>query len=145
MPQTAALIVSDKLIAAAGPAWHAPGVAETVVVVDDDAAVRDAIVEVLELHDFAVLSARDGGEALPILRAAPRPCIALIDLVMPRFDGWQLAEAIFSDPRLEGIAIICCTAGRSDAPPGCAAILRKPFSLDAMVAVLRRIFDADGG
>jgi CheY-like chemotaxis protein len=123
-----------------GRLWHAAGVAETVVVVDDDEAVRDALVDVLELHQFAVLSARDGGEALKVLRAAPRPCVAMVDLVMPRFDGWQLAEAIFSEPALAGIEVVCCTAGRGEAPAGCAAVLRKPFAVDALVEVLRGVF-----
>ncbi len=112
----------------------------TVVVVDDDEAVREALVDVLELNDFAVLSARDGGEALKVLRRAPRPCVAMVDLVMPRFDGWQLAQAIFTEPELAGIPVVCCTAGRGEAPVGCAAVLRKPFAVDALVAVLREVF-----
>jgi CheY-like chemotaxis protein len=112
-----------------------------VVVVDDDEAVREALVDVLELNEFSVLSARDGGEALTVLRRAPRPCVAMVDLVMPRFDGWMLAEAIFREPELAGIAVVCCTAGRGEAPVGCAAVLRKPFAVDALVDVLRAVFE----
>ena len=115
---------------------HAAPVVETVVVIDDDEAIREAMHDLLELEGFAVLAARDGHEALAVLVTAPRPCVAVVDLVMPRLDGWHLVRTIAADPALRGIGVVCSTAGRSEAPPGCSAMLRKPFEGDALISAV---------
>jgi CheY-like chemotaxis protein len=116
-------------------------VPETVLVVDDDDAVREAIADVLTFDGYAVLTASDGDEALRLLAGAPRPCVALIDLVMPRIDGWELVQSIATTPALRGISIVCTTAGRDAAPPGCDAVLRKPFDDTELARVVRAAFD----
>jgi CheY-like chemotaxis protein len=120
-------------------------VAETVVVVDDDDAVRDAIADVLALDGYAVLTARDGDEALRLLAVAPRPCVALVDLVMPNVDGWELVRALLAAPGLRDIPIVCTTAGRDEVPDGCFAILRKPFDDHALSATVRGAFARRSG
>jgi CheY-like chemotaxis protein len=64
----------------------------------------------------------------------------VVDLVMPRIDGWHLARTILGDAALRGISVICCTAGRGEAPPGCASVLRKPFDGDALVGAVMQAF-----
>src|SRR5204863_2274563 len=115
-------------------------VAEWVVVVDDDEPVREAIAEVLAYDGYDVRLARDGAEAMKVLRDVPRPCIALIDLIMPRVDGWELVRAIHEDPELGDIPIICSSAGREPPPDGCAAVLNKPFDDATLEAAVRRAF-----
>ena len=119
---------------------HSSRVAETVVVVDDDEAVREAMVDVLADEGYAVLMARDGDEALPLLQTAPRPCVALVDLVMPNVDGWELLRAIAAVPSLRDIALVCTTAGRDDIPRGCVGVLRKPFDEKTLLAAVRGAF-----
>jgi CheY-like chemotaxis protein len=115
-------------------------VAETVVVVDDDEAVREAIADLLSLDGYSVLTAGDGAEALRVLARAPRPCIAVIDLIMPRVDGWELVRAIGAEATLRDIPVVCTTAGRGEAPSGCSAVLRKPFDDRALSDAVRRAF-----
>lgn len=112
----------------------------TVVVVDDDEAIREAMADLLALDGFDVLVARDGAEALEVLRRAPRPCVAVIDLVMPRVDGWALMRRLATEPEGQGVRIVCCTAGRAEAPEGCTVILRKPFDGDVLLAAVQRAF-----
>lgn len=119
-------------------------VAETVVVVDDDEAVREAIADLLALDGYAVLTASDGDEALRVLESAPRPCIALIDLIMPRLDGWELVRAIGAQAKLRDIPLVCTTAGRDEVPSGIHAVLRKPFDEQALTAAVRRAFGSSG-
>jgi CheY-like chemotaxis protein len=125
-------------LSGARPLWHLRRVL-TVVVVDDDDAVRDAIAESLGLAGYDVRTAGDGQAALAVLRAAPRPCVALIDLVMPRVDGATLMRLVRDEPAFAGVAVICCTAGR-DAPPDGAALLRKPFDEAALMAAIEQAF-----
>jgi CheY-like chemotaxis protein len=113
---------------------------DTVVIVDDDEGVREAIADVLALDGYAVLTAHDGEQALEVLRGAPRPCVALIDLIMPRVNGWELVRTVLDDAAYRGIGVICCTAGRAEPPEGCAVVLRKPFDETALTAAIARAF-----
>lgn len=112
------------------------------MVVDDDEAVREAIADVLALDGYQVLMAGDGVEALRVLERAPRPCIAVIDLIMPRVDGWELVQAISAASALRDIPVVCTTAGRAEAPAGCHAVLRKPFDQSELSAAVRGAFVA---
>ena len=127
-------------MSAAGLFVILPAVVETVVVVDDDDAVREALADVLSLDGYEVMTARDGDEALRVLGKVARPCVALVDLVMPRIDGWELARTIHASPELRDIAVLCTTAGRDDVPPGCYAILRKPFDDRMLSSAVREAF-----
>lgn len=115
----------------------------TVVVVDDDDAVRAAIADILMLEGYDVLAARDGGEALPLLRAAPHPCVIIVDLLMPLVDGWELVQALQRSPQLRRIPVVCTTASRAAAPKGCR-MLRKPFGELELFAAVRRAFARAG-
>ena len=117
-----------------------PAVAETVVVVDDDEAVREAIADVLALDGYSVLTARDGDEALRVLESAPRPCIALVDLVMPRVDGWELVRTLTAAPSMRDIPVVCTIVGRDDLPTGIFSVLRKPFDDRALSEAVRSAF-----
>jgi CheY-like chemotaxis protein len=115
-------------------------VVETVVVVDDDESVREAIADVLALDGYAVLTACDGDDGLRVLQTAPRPCVALIDLVMPRLDGWEMMRALAAAESLRDIPVVCTTAGREDVPVGCSGVLHKPFDEHALSEAVRRAF-----
>ena len=120
--------------------WYFCHVGEWVVVVDDDDPVREAIADVLVEDGYDVRVARDGVEALQLLKSVPRPCVALIDLVMPRVDGWELVRAIHADPKMGDIPVIVSSAGREEPPEGCAAVLHKPFDYLALGQAVRAAF-----
>ncbi len=64
--------------------------ADHILVVDDDADIRYALVEALEGEGYGALSAANGLEALEVLRILPKPpSVILLDLMMPVMDGWQ--------------------------------------------------------
>ncbi|MDB4968658.1 MAG: response regulator [Myxococcales bacterium] len=110
------------------------------MVVDDDEPVREAIAEVLADDGYDVRVACDGDEAITVLREVPRPCVALVDMIMPRIDGWQLVRTINADPSLRDIAIICSSAGREEPPDGCVGVLRKPFDHASLNEAVRAAF-----
>jgi CheY-like chemotaxis protein len=98
-----------------------------VLVVEDDAATRDAIEFTLEEEGLRVMAAAAGSEALRLLRGGAIPEAMLIDLTMPQMTGDQLVGAIRADRALSHIPVIIIT-GASAAPPlPVAAILKKPF------------------
>ena len=81
-----------------------------VLLVEDDAESRDALSAVLEAFGFVVCEAIDGQEALEQLAAGYRPCAILLDLMMPRMDGWQFRETQRRDPELSSLPVALMSA-----------------------------------
>ena len=73
--------------------------APDILVVEDDAAIRESLVECLELAGHVVRAAADGREALAWLREGNRPRVVVLDLVMPRMNGAELVNEIRAAPR----------------------------------------------
>jgi CheY-like chemotaxis protein len=113
---------------------------KSVLIIDDDPEVREAVREVLEEQGLRVLCASSGREALQILRAESEPCLILLDLLMPIMSGWQFRAVQAQDPVLARLPVVVMTATSSleDAAIHADGILRKPVHLDDLVAVVRR-------
>jgi chemosensory pili system protein ChpA (sensor histidine kinase/response regulator) len=80
-----------------------------VMVVDDSITVRKVTGRLLERHGMHVLTARDGVDAMALLDAQ-RPDILLLDIEMPRMDGFEVATRVRQDPRLKHLPIIMITS-----------------------------------
>lgn len=80
-----------------------------VLIVEDDDDVREFMDLLISTSGYETMSARDGHEALQLIRAR-RPCVILLDLQMPRMDGWQFRERQLEDPALARIPVVCITA-----------------------------------
>lgn len=108
-----------------------------VLVVDDDDLIRTAIAEVVQAMGVAVTQARDGLEALEALATGPRPCLALVDLMMPRMCGEEFAWAV-RGMHLD-LVIVSMSAGNGAlAPPLVEGHVRKPFSIEQLEDVVER-------
>jgi CheY-like chemotaxis protein len=114
-----------------------------VLVVDDDADVREATQLVLENSGYRVLTATDGRQALEVLRTnAERPCVILLDLMMPVMDGWRFRTEQQHDAALAPIPVVVLS-GATDMHRAAASLsadehIRKPVSLDRLLATVRR-------
>ena len=113
----------------------------TVMVVDDDADVRDTIQMALELHGARVVTATDGADALARLRAGERPSLILLDLMMPKVNGIEFRNAQLADPALASIPVIL-VSGDYLAPVRVASLgltcLRKPIGLATLRELVQR-------
>jgi DNA-binding response OmpR family regulator len=114
--------------------------AATILVVDDDMAVRDLTVHALEAMNYRVLHADNGRVALDLLQTMDTVDLALIDLVMPGMNGRQLATRIrAADPRR---AILFMTGfddlSGTDDPFDQEMVIRKPFKLVELAAAVER-------
>jgi len=78
-------------------------------VVDDSITVRKVTTRLLERYDFEVVTAKDGVDAVTVL-ADVVPDVMLLDIEMPRMDGFELATIIRHDERLKNIPIIMITS-----------------------------------
>ena len=82
-----------------------------VLVVDDDADIREATQLVLENSGYRVLTATDGQQALDVLRSTEeRPCVILLDLMMPVMDGFAFLHELRSRPEWQKIPVMVITA-----------------------------------
>ena len=117
----------------------------SVLVVDDDASIRETLHELLADAGYVVNEARDGLQALDHLRKAPEPVIVLLDLMMPRMDGAAVLGAVAGDSgRLRRHAYIMMTAGHQTLSLAFAHLLSdldvqviyKPFDIDRLLDLI---------
>ena len=84
-----------------------------VMVVDDSITMRKVTGRVLERHNMEVLTAKDGVDAVEKM-AERVPDLVLLDIEMPRMDGYEVAQNMKSDPRLKDVPIIMITSRTGD-------------------------------
>jgi len=120
--------------------------APLVMVVDDSLTMRKVTGRILERHNFEVTVARDGIEALERLEERV-PDLMLLDIEMPRMDGYELASVMRADPRYQGVPIVMITSRSGDKHRqrafeiGVQRYLGKPYQeLDLM----RNVYDLLG-
>jgi two-component system sensor histidine kinase/response regulator len=114
----------------------------TVLVVDDVAETRDAIVTLLLTKGFDAVGAASGVVALELFAAGMRPCVVLLDVRMPEMDGWELWERMRAHDDLARISVVILTAETADyaraEEAGIRELLRKPVDGRALVDVVDR-------
>jgi two-component system, OmpR family, alkaline phosphatase synthesis response regulator PhoP len=111
----------------------------TVLLVDDDETLLEALAGLLDSEGYEVVTARDGEEALEKLATMSAPGVILLDLKMPVMDGWQFLaarEARCVAPRVP----IVLLSGLAFIPnaPGVADFLSKPINPSRLLACVRR-------
>jgi PAS domain S-box-containing protein len=135
-----------ELVAAVQPSGGTPRGSETVLLVEDEPAVRDMTQAALQRHGYTVLPAASGAEALRIARANHGVInVVVTDVVMPGMSGPQLVERLREEhPRLAALFMSGYTSDavfRHGIETGQADFLQKPFSTSALAAKLRQVLD----
>jgi PAS domain S-box-containing protein len=118
-----------------------------ILVVDDDATVRQTMSRFLEREGFAVVEADGGREGLRLARELLPDAITL-DIVMPDLEGWTVLAAIKGDPSLAGIPVILLTILDEKSRGyslGAADYLVKPVDRKRLATLLRQICGSTGG
>lgn len=93
---------------------------------------------VLEMEGYTVYAANDGKEGIEVLSGMPRPCLILLDLMMPVMDGWAFVKALRHDMALAAIPVVVVTAF-SERAHGIKveAIVKKPIDMDHLHKIVR--------
>lgn len=118
-----------------------------VLIVDDDDAIRGLIRDVLADEGYTVEEAGNGREALAVLQRLPVSCVLLVDLLMPKVDGWQFIEQVRADElrRSTPIVVMSSSITFQRIPPN-VTFLEKPFRINRLVTTIRRCHEpAPGG
>ncbi len=122
-----------------------------VLVVDDEADIRDLVRLNLELEGHEVELAGDGAAALAAVADGLRPDLVLLDLMMPRVDGWEVLRQLKADPDPDVAAtpIVLLTAKTGELDrirggiEGALRYLTKPFNISVLLEAVTTAIEAD--
>jgi chemosensory pili system protein ChpA (sensor histidine kinase/response regulator) len=131
------------------PSLSAPAAEEdtsekTIMVVDDSVTVRKVTSRFLEREGFRVITAKDGAEALQVLQDQI-PDLMLLDIEMPRMDGFEVAKNVRSSSRMKGLPIIMITSRTGDKHRdrafslGVNKYMGKPYQEDLLLSNIREL------
>ncbi|HEX7195195.1 MAG TPA: response regulator [Candidatus Limnocylindria bacterium] len=111
---------------------------------EDDPDLRLVHSEILSHEGYPVMTAADGVEALELVERSGPPAIILLDLRMPRMNGWDFAERLRRKPHWRDIPLIVVAAhyriADEAAAIGARAWLHKPVSIEEMLRVIERVY-----
>jgi CheY-like chemotaxis protein len=112
-----------------------------VLLVEDDGAVRDMMAMLFESAGFTVSPMLDGGDALTYLKDGGHASVVVLDLLMPRVDGWTFRRAQLADPAIADIPVIVMSsyAGASASELHAAATFQKPVDVTQVIGALRQL------
>jgi CheY-like chemotaxis protein len=115
-----------------------------VLIVEDDADLREMMAQLLSLEGFRTEAVENGRDALQYLERGGRPELILLDLMMPVMDGWEFRRRQMQDPALATVPVVVLSAldpARASELGG-AAFLKKPLDFDRLLELVRRFCSA---
>ena len=112
------------------------GTQNCVLVVEDEEDAREMMREIVEMGGCSVVVAANGLEALKVLSSC-RPCLIVVDLLMPVMNGVQFLEELRRHPSLADIPVVVATSAPDRAPQG-TPVLTKPIDMKALWGWMRR-------
>lgn len=117
-----------------------------VLIVDDEPNIVLSVEFLMQRDGLDVVTANDGQEALELL-ASSRPDLMILDVMMPRKNGFEVCAEVRADPELAGMPILMLTAKGREAEMkkgislGADAYITKPFSTHDLVAKVHELLD----
>jgi CheY-like chemotaxis protein len=118
--------------------------AKTLLVVEDNDSLREALAVLLQREGYDVVLAANGSQALGHLQASVAPDLILLDLFMPVLDGWKLLDLLRRQAPAAPVPVIVTSASTDEARQwseahGCASFLPKPTDPAELLRELRRL------
>ena len=111
---------------------------KTILLVEDQRDIREAMRELLELEGYLVMEAVHGKDALEALNWS-RPSLVLLDMMMPVMDGARFLEEVAKRPALEKLPIVVVSAfHEGPLPKHAIGFLQKPCSADSLLEAVAR-------
>lgn len=112
----------------------------SILVVDDDVAATDSLIDILTTEGYTVSAAKNGKEALKHLRGAPLPRLIILDLFMPEMDGWEFRREQLKDSKLSDIPVVVMTGASVYAGIDANVIVHKPLDVARFISLVERYF-----
>lgn len=120
--------------------------AARILVVDDDMDLGETVCEILKMSGYRAAHATDGLVALQMLGEGGLYDLILLDLMMPRMDGWAFRQAQLRDEKFKNIPVVVLSAvGEISRPIKADDLLRKPVATDALLETVRKFTSRRSG
>jgi len=119
-----------------------------ILIVDDEPHIVIPVEFLMRREGYEVAIARDGEAGLEAIRAQS-PDLVILDVMMPKLNGFQVLEAVRADPALSSVRVLMLTAKGREAEMkkgvelGADAYIPKPFSTHELVATVRSLLEAE--
>lgn len=116
----------------------------TVLVVEDSLTQREAIAELLQGSGLRVIVAGDGVEALEQVQGH-HPDIVILDIIMPRMNGYEVCRRLKSNCKTQNLAVVMCSAKKEEfdrywgIKQGADAYVTKPFHPQELVGTVKQL------
>lgn len=113
----------------------------TIVVIEDDEAIRESMFDLLTMEGYTVLGFANGQEAINGLDAFTNPCLILLDWMMPVMDGAEFLQArqnLEGPARTAPVIVVSAVAGKIADAPTATGFLRKPLDLDVLLDIVSK-------
>lgn len=116
-----------------------------VLIVDDDPPIRNLLRHIFKRIGFDAREARDGVEAISLVEQAV-PKLMMLDLMMPRMNGWEVLEKLRERGLLDQVPVVVLTAVGSQRTDtlrdyGVRAVLSKPFEIHDLISTVKTILE----
>ena len=120
-----------------------------ILIVDDDPDIRDVLKLTLSEENYEIFEARDGEEALSIIKGQKVPDLVLLDLILPKLSGFEIMEKINTDPALASvkipIVVITNLGQESDVQKGqqlgaIGYFVKAQLSIESLVSHVKEFF-----
>lgn len=110
---------------------------QSILVVEDDDDIRNAIVDLLETEGYSTESAVNGKDALDKLNIIPKPCLVLLDMMMPIMNGREFLDTVMKDSHLAPIPVLIVSAVADKTnTEGSVGFLKKPIDIEVVLKVV---------
>ena len=119
---------------------------QTIFIIEDDTDLRETMKELLEIEGFTVATAENGREGMKLIERNGKPCLILLDMMMPVMNGWEFLETMQRDQQAllakTRVAIVSAAVEMADLQQqyGCS-VLKKPVNVDRLFALAHAACD----
>ena len=118
---------------------------QNIFIIEDDADLRETMKELLELEGFSVVTAENGREGIELLERNGKPCLILLDMMMPVMNGWEFLETMQRDQQALlaqiRVAVVSAAAEMADLQQYGCSVLSKPVNVDRLFALAHAACD----
>jgi len=121
----------------------------TILIVEDSIFQREMMTDLLKANGLEVTHASDGAEALEAIHKAP-PDLVVLDIVMPRMNGYELCRRLKSDPKTQNVPVVICSSKGEEfdrywgMKQGADAYIAKPFQPIELVEIVKQLLRGQG-
>lgn len=116
-----------------------PQIKKRVLIVEDEKAIRDMMIAILEVEGYSVVAAANGKQGIEAIQSGTPPHVVLLDMMMPVMNGWDFLDFARTNARTAKIPVVVVSAyaeiAKSVSPQG---VVPKPIQLKTLLAAIEK-------